>query len=306
MNRKIALLILNYNNAKDTLKLLESIKNNLSKDYYYFLIDNNSGDLNELELYANKKDCLILDEESSTNCQFIPSEKQIVLLKLSQNYGYAKGNNFGLRLAYTCGFKYAFILNPDVQIKNYKVFDCILVLLEKNFQKVAIAGPRIINPNGMKLGPFRRNDYREVLRNIFYPLSYLIIRLVRQFELIRFGYIKVYSVCGCFFGLNLSLFANVNFFDEHTFLYYEEIIISEKLRRINKDVIYVPSLNVFHNHLYDNIFHQTPFFKESKGYYENRYLKLNNLTKLALKMSNKYYESIWINLKKSLRGNKRL
>lgn len=297
---RIALIILNFNHAGDTLKLWSSLQSNLGKNYCYFIIDNNSEDVSELNIISRQNYVLSLTEKSYSLCENIPDCYSTVFIKLSQNHGYSKGNNYGLKLAFKGGLKYAFILNPDIEIIDYQVFPAILNLLKNNSQTIALAGPKILNSSGYKLGPFRRYDLISVFRSFLYPFSILIPLLKKQIELMLFGYTRVYSIAGCFFAMNLTLCAEVDFFDETTFLYWEELIISEKLKHRKKKVIYIPYLKVIHNHVYDENFFQNQYYLESKIIYENRYLKLNRLTIQARKISDKYYESTWGKLKKSL------
>ena len=53
---------------------------------------------------------------------------------------------------------------------------------------------------------------------------------------------------GSFFIVKTQDFINCGMMDPNTFLYAEEIILSEKLKKINKQVYYFPSVTVLHEH----------------------------------------------------------
>ena len=79
---KFVYLILHYNVIDETVKSVDSIKNNASGNYKIIIVDNASpnGTAKDLrELYG--------------------SDKDIVLLFNDENLGFAKGNNVGFLLS---------------------------------------------------------------------------------------------------------------------------------------------------------------------------------------------------------------
>jgi GT2 family glycosyltransferase len=301
MDEKIAIIILNYNTAAETIKLFSSLNDRLHGQYTYFIIDNNSSERNNLSFKLDRSDTLNLNEDTYEMCSSVPDSKCIVFIQLSTNKGYAAGNNYGLKLAFKSGFKYAFIINPDIVIEDVSVLKKIESILMNNPGKTAIAGPKVITPSGIKQGPFRRQDLRLALRNFSYPFSFLLDTIFRKLEDSIYGYNKVYSIVGCFFGLNLKLCATVNFFEEGTFLYFEELILGEKLRQKNMNVVYNPHVKVLHNHIYFDSFHSDVHFKDSKAFYTDKYLRINRISKKIIHLSERYYESVWLRFKRRIK-----
>jgi len=74
---QIAIVTINYNSAENTIKLLESLKNQTNKEFEVIVVDNNSNDVNRLMDYQTSK----------TN---------IIYLKNDRNLGYSGGNNIGI------------------------------------------------------------------------------------------------------------------------------------------------------------------------------------------------------------------
>ena len=96
---RFACVVLNYNDAQTTIKLVNKIK-----DYSYIghviIVDNNSTD-NSIEILLNCKD------------------KNVDLITASRNGGYGAGNNYGIEYATKkLGSRYIIISNPDVCFEN--------------------------------------------------------------------------------------------------------------------------------------------------------------------------------------------
>ena len=102
----IVLLILNYNNAKDTIELCNSLINQKDIKFKILVVDNCSPD-NSHETIKDK-----LKENSL-----------VEIIKSTTNGGYAKGNNVGLRyIEKNLGTKYVAILNNDFTKESYRCF----------------------------------------------------------------------------------------------------------------------------------------------------------------------------------------
>jgi GT2 family glycosyltransferase len=98
--RKIqnGIIIVNYNTKKDTVTLVDSL---LDYNYPIVIVDNDSFD-----------DSLCLFKS-------ILQIQIMFILSIPNKYGYAKGNNIGIKfLKSNYSSKYITILNPDVQISQ--------------------------------------------------------------------------------------------------------------------------------------------------------------------------------------------
>lgn len=124
MENKILALILNYNSSFDTVRLYNEL------EYFYpnigrIIIDNNSSIIDKKYLKKNI---------NSTDLMFNYS-----------NFGYAGGNNVGIKRAIKEGAKYIWILNPDIKITKNSL--PILIDTIKNDHTIAAVGPRICYRN---------------------------------------------------------------------------------------------------------------------------------------------------------------
>lgn len=273
---KVCIVILNYNHADDTIELSNSLKRNLPANYFPIIVDNCSQDQAILIEYARTfsdygvihENDLLLDTPTPTDGLLILSEK---------NTGYAAGNNLALKYAQKHKFKIAFVANPDVKIQDFSIFHHFVQLIQKSRGKIAVVGPKLILPDGSLQLPYDcRPDFRLAIYNLMYPISRWYIRILLELEMALLGYQKVYLVIGCFFAVDLITFHQINFFDEQTFLYYEEQILAEKLRKIGKTIAYVPTASVLHNHSYEPewALKNASVLAASKAHYHTKYLKI--------------------------------
>lgn len=157
-----------------------------------------------------------------------------VELLLASNDGYAKGNNRGVNfLEEKYGqFQYFIISNPDVIITPESVMKCI-IFLEQNMSYVLVA-PHMYQTNGL---PNSLTAWKE--RTIRTDLAYCSGILSRILGMGREKYPQNYwqssystvdCVSGAFFVVNASAFKRAGYFDEKTFLFFEEDILCYKMK----------------------------------------------------------------------------
>jgi len=164
---------------------------------------------------------------------------------LDKNYGYAKGNNYGLRLAHRLGYKYSLISNNDVKIIDKNVLVELIKGIETSNENIC-ASPKVIEPNDHVFDPI----YKEpkflnfaVKEGILYPF----FRLTRQKINKSITTETIKPFFGFFLVRNYFL-DKIDFFDEGTFLFVEEDIFLFKIKSLNLRSIYVPTVKIFHYH----------------------------------------------------------
>lgn len=126
----IFVVILNYNNATDTVACVDSLKGMEDLNLKIILVDNKS----------NEECVEELEKKIGKYVTFIRNEK---------NIGYAAGNNVGIKYAIENGADYIVVLNNDVVVNPHS-FDSCIRLLEHN-SDIAIVGPAIIDYSNNKL-----------------------------------------------------------------------------------------------------------------------------------------------------------
>ena len=220
----VAIIILNYKAWRDTLnevKLLNKVL--INQEYQIIIVDNCSPD----ESYSYLKKY---------------NHGQYILIKSDKNGGYAYGNNIGLRYAKKQGYKYAWILNNDILFHNPDILKEMLLIFQSDCS-VAVVNPDIYSPDGYLFN-------RDSKRPVFFDFTFGIIKYKKIGRYIDDlgGYGYIYRPQGCCMVLDLAKVAEVNYLDENTFLYCEEMILAEKLLTKNYHCACCTKINIVHNH----------------------------------------------------------
>lgn len=255
----IGFVIVNYNDLTNTKKLIHSI-----------------------EEYQTIKKIVVVDNNSTdTSCEElkkIRSEK-LTIIANKDNKGYAYALNQGAKLinseldnAYIC------ISNSDICIPNEEVIITMAKTIDKNIKCVM---PKIKEGDTFKYGWKLTTKYDDLLANIpffnrFYRDKFL------SYSANYFQQEKAYVdvIYGCFFMIEGSTLASIDYFDENTFLYYEENILARKLDEINK--YSMVNTTVYAEHIHDasigtnmSLKKKYKIYKKSQLYYERHYNKAN-------------------------------
>ena len=265
---KTGIVILNYNDYENTIKMLEQIMDYkcLSK---IVVVDNCSTDesLEKIRLFESKK---------------------IVVLESSQNKGYAYGNNLGLKyLEKETNCELAIISNPDVVVSE-SVIEALIQDMKKD-ETISFLGPKVLEYGHISKGWKLPNFASELVStmNYFNRFSFKLQRYKDSYYQEKLCDVEV--IHGCFFMARLKDFKKIKYFDPHTFLYYEENILGYKARAKAMRVVVDTSLSVQHmgSLTVDKSLKKIKKYKalkKSMFYYEKEYRHLNILGMALLKL----------------------
>ena len=261
----VVVVILNFNDAENCIRVAENVLRD-SIINKVIIVDNCSPDNSYEKLKEYTSDDLII-------------------LKSDLNGGFAYGHNVGIRYAISSYDPEIIItINSDVVVEN-DVLDKLIEFLRNN------------NEYGLVSCAIREKDGKLSSLSYWSFPSYmdLCLRCSWLFRKIKKGngnllidslneHEDVDAVRGslmCFRGKALK---DVNAFDEHTFLYFEENIMGKKLQKAGYKVGFLPKMEYFHNHRdndgirYVNI---RPSLK-SGYYYATEYGNINGVKKIIL------------------------
>jgi len=111
------IVILNYNNVEDTISCINSIRKYTSQNLYKLIIVDNASNedvYNNVGLFLKEiyRDNLKTYGENDAISETL---SEVSYIRLNNNKGYARGNNYGLNLLYNDkSINYIMILNNDV------------------------------------------------------------------------------------------------------------------------------------------------------------------------------------------------
>ena len=126
--KKVAVVILNYCNYQETMNCVESIRIQKGILVKIIIVDNGSPNDSYEKLvneYRNVPD--------------------IFVLHVHKNYGFAKGNNIGIKYAGNLGAEFIYLLNSDIVLQTET---CIVDLLKEYKPGIGVIGARLIERNG--------------------------------------------------------------------------------------------------------------------------------------------------------------
>ncbi len=226
----VSIVIVNYN-QKNLLKLcLKNIyKANIDLDFEIIIVDNNSKDSSR-EYLSNL------------------SKKEISVIQNNKNLGYAKANNQAIRQA---GGDYILMLNPDVIIQK-GVVEKLQNFLKEN-EKVAMVGPQILNPDKTIQNSCCRfpKIYTPALRRTFLGKLPILKKEIDRYLMKDFNHKSKRSVdwmIGACLMLKRDVLKEIGFLDERYFLYFEDIDLARKIKKVGKKIYYLPQAKVIHFH----------------------------------------------------------
>ena len=264
---KVAVIIVNYNDAEDTKKYV----NTISK---YEIINR----------------IVVVDNLSTTVGTFDKLKKleneKVKVISSDKNGGYDYGNNFGVRYLQSINEKYDYIIisNPDIEITETAIKHCLEVI--DSDKKIGVIAPRMFDKENK---PIRRSAWKmrtfgldvihstRLLEMIFYKILRSGEYSTKEYEK---ELLEVEAISGAFFIIRSNVLEEINLLDENVFLFYEEDILAKKLKEKGYKTISLNSEKFIHFES-QTIGKTYSYFKKkkelykSKIYYHKTYNKIN-------------------------------
>lgn len=274
---KTGCVVLNYNDYENTYNIVQIIVNYSTIDKI-LIVDNCSPDGSGRRLET----------------AFIDNTKVTVLF-IDENKGYASGNNAGVRYLYNKGYDYAIVCNPDVEFDEKFVNRCIAAL---NSGASLVSGiMRWADGSYADLHTYIIHTYIEDLLNCFFigrkilNKKYNIILKTNDPNDLR----EVDRIPGSLMAININDFLGVNCFDENTFLYCEEKILCQKLKKERKRICLLTGIEYLHNESQTisknyNVHQKIHLYAISNNYYYKTYRKIGPLKYRLLCFCERCYE----------------
>lgn len=217
---KVSILIICWNNKAHLKKCFDSIRKQTYKNIETILIDNDS-----------------TDESVPFTRRRYP---EVRILPLNKNYGFAEGNNRGLRLVLAeRQSKYVFILNPDTKLRQNTVEK--LVLAAENHPAIGSFTPKILMmevPNRIQSagGDCITRGGDNIASSFFYSTT---VAGTNETKL-------VFGSSGAASFFRTDMLREVGLYDSKLFTYYEDVDLNFKIQFSNWRCLYVPSSVLYH------------------------------------------------------------
>lgn len=298
---KIGVIILNYNNAGQTIACIESILKFNTAACRIVVVDNCSTD----------------DSLSGLGGYLSEHRDAFELVKAPDNGGYAQGNNVGMKyLENDSEIDKILILNNDVLFTR-DILPRLSGFLDAH-SEVGVVSPLLYCRDGKTIDyACARKDcsIREIVltyllyfTDFFGILSRFSNRrklLLENPSLLNSVELEIELPSGSCFMIRKDLFRKIGCFDPNTFLYYEENILYRKLLKEGKKNYLLPGISCIHlgGMTTNKVEHSASYMKSSKAsgyYYATHYRNLNIMQKVAMFCS-RYLFEIMVDLVKSVK-----
>ena len=275
MQKKLGMVIVNYNDFEMTSRLLKNVGDYKCLDLIV-VVDNNSSD----DSFEKLK-------------EFESNRITIIKNRFRQ---YSSGLNVGAKyLIKKVGKCNIIFSNSDIIIKGEED----LKKLSSNINSdIVVVGPTVDEHGTLNRGWHLPSTNQEILFNI--PL------LSRYFKQKYLPYRKedykkdttiVDVVSGCFFVVDSKFLMDNDYFDETTFLYYEEQIFAMKVKKNNKKELVDNTVTIIHDHSVSidksiKRIQKQKILKTSQRYYAKKYQKANQFQMALLYITDYFYRGV--------------
>ncbi len=211
-NYKIAIVVLNWNNAKDTIECLSSLQKITYSNFEIIVVDNGSTD-NSVK-------------------QITSAFPQIDILENGENLGFAEGNNRGILYAFKKGVDSVLILNNDTVV-HPDILNAFHEAVKQN-PKAGVFGAKIF--------------YFDDPAKVWYaggdvdPHSYVCLHASSDKGKIE----ETNYACGCALLIKKEVVEKVGLMDPRFFLMWEEVDWCWRIRKAGYKCLFVPEAKVWH------------------------------------------------------------
>jgi len=240
--KKVAIVILNWNGAQDTIDCLESISvlRVACCVLRVIVVDNGSID----ESVKNIK-------YQISNIKNINQKLKINLIENRVNLGFAEGNNVGIRFAIKKGADYVMLLNNDTLVEKELVSQLIKLMEED--ERIGILGPKIYFAPNFE---FHHNRYKTQERGkviwygggkIDWKNVYCSHRGMDEVDKAQYDQQEETDFAtGCCMMVRREVFEKIGLLDKRYFLYLEDVDFCLRAKKNGFKVIYTPKAYLWH------------------------------------------------------------
>lgn len=268
MNRKVAVIILNWNSWSDTIECLESLLLMNYQDYVTIIVDNGSSDesIENLKEFVRGKRIVESKffEPSRSSPEIAITEyardqinrgdvignsiladkdtnerEALVLIRNERNYGFAEGNNIGIRFALdVVKPDYILLLNSDTVVDPDFLLE--LVRIGDSDERVGVLGPKVSYYHD----PSKINSAGCEMR---YWSGFAINVGIGEMDNGQFSDVReVDCVHGSAILIKASAFQDIGLLDPDFFVLLEETEWCLRARKAGYKILFVPTAQIYH------------------------------------------------------------
>ena len=232
--QKVVISILHYNNDRDTISCLDSLKE----------LDLTNIEVSTYVLDNGSREKLAVDTKNY-------SRINLSILTNSQNSGFTGGHNLIFEKVKNLDFDYFLLLNNDTIVETNLLLQLLKVCDKKSIGAVV---PKIYFTKGHEYHKERYHE-NELGRVFWYAggamdWDHVMSRHkgVDEVDNGQFGEVmEIDFATGACLLISKELIKKIGLFDERYFLYYEDADLSQRILKSNHKILYNPKAILWHN-----------------------------------------------------------
>lgn len=220
MEKKIIVILVNYNGKEYNDKCIKSILNStISEQIQIVVVDNASTDGSLEELEATWKE-----------------DDKVHILSLNQNYGFSKANNEGISWALKQDIEYFLLLNNDTEIEP----DTIEQMYKLHLQTKGMIVPKVLYADRREIIWCAGGEFTPIVKKA-------VQRGLNQQDKGQFAEnVECQFANGCALFLSKDIVDKIGYLDERFFLYYEDTEYSMRAAEAGISIWYCADAVVYH------------------------------------------------------------
>lgn len=208
----VSVVIPNYNGEKYLRDCLDALLKQGYAEYEVIIVDNGSED---------------------SDYMWIKQSERITFKRLSENYGFSKAVNEGIKMAKG---EYVLLLNNDTVVQS-DFIKALVEAIEKDDRIFGVSSKMIAYQNHEIM-----DDAGDEYTLMGWAYKNGDGKPVQSYEKEK----KVFSACGGAALYRKKVFDEIGYFDEHFFAYVEDVDISYRARIFGYYNVYCPKAKVYH------------------------------------------------------------
>ena len=242
------IVLINYHKEALTAQFFHEELSKLSDKWNLVVVNNGATTESDLTLAQSLHAPVLREDEWDV----VPSANGIYILSSAKNLGFARGNNWGAQFAKDIlHTDYLLFSNNDIQLHQPDTIGQLEAKMKQD-TTIGMIGPSVVGLDGKAQSPEPYHPFWQ--RYVWMYLSTPFLSPQKKAKMFDLDYAENategyhYKVMGSFFMVRTDDFFAVGGMDPHTFLYSEETILSERLKKIEKKAYYAPCVSVVHAH----------------------------------------------------------
>lgn len=241
-NPSVVVVILHWGSPKDTIECLQSLYNTNYDPLAILLVDNSS------ELDCISSITSHIDASKTFSIEILTREESevitphltrgITIISNEKNYGFAEGNNIGIRFALRMNPDYILLLNNDIVVDPSFLTE--LVVTCENNHDIGVAQPKLLRrSNPCNIDSVGQELYSDgAIRDIFFGKK----------DDGRFNTVhEIFGACAAAEIIKKHVLEEAGLFDPDLFLIFEDVDLSWRIRLAGHKAVMVPTSRAYHN-----------------------------------------------------------